>query len=197
MHIESLSGVLLYLVAFLIVFSETGVFFLFFLPGDSLLFALGLLANQGAIELGYLIPLLIVAAIAGNFLGYYLGSFARGGLERGRWFSRVKSAHLDKAKLFYDKHGLLAVLFARFVPIIRTFVPFFAGIVVMKRKTFTLWTIVGGVIWISSVTLFGYFFGRQFNLENVAFLGTGMVLAAAIATPVFIAIINRYLKKKA
>lgn len=196
MHIESLSGVLLYLVAFLIIFSETGIFFLFFLPGDSLLFALGLLANKGDVAIHILIPLLIVAAILGNFLGYFLGTLTRGGIERSRWLPKVKQEHLDKARLFYDRHGLLAILFARFIPVIRTFVPFVAGIVGMQQKRFGFWTVLGGILWIITVTGIGYFFGREFNLQNVAFLGTGMVIAAAVATPIFIALINRFLKTK-
>lgn len=196
MHIESLSGVLLYLVAFLIIFSENGVFFLFFLPGDSLLFALGLLANKGDVSLVILIPLLIVAAILGNFLGYFLGRLTRGGIERGRLLPKVRQDYLDKAKVFYDQHGLLAILFARFIPVIRTFVPFFAGIVSMRQRVFGLWTTVGGVVWIILVTGLGFFFGREFNLQNIAFLGTGVVLTAVIATPVFLGLINTFLKKK-
>lgn len=197
MGIESFSGVLLYLVAFLIIFSENGVFFLFFLPGDSLLFALGLLANKGEIELWYIIPILGIAALLGNYLGYFLGSITRKGLGTSRFLPKVKAEYLEKAKLFYDRHGILAILFARFVPVIRTFVPFFAGIVSMDKRKFSLWTWIGGVVWITTVVLAGYFFGKELNLENVAFLGTGMVIAAAVATPIFIGLINRYLKKKA
>lgn len=193
--IDTLPAALIYLVSFLIVFSETGVFFLFFLPGDSLLFALGLLANEGAIRLWYVMPLLIVASIVGNILAYYLGTLARAGLEQGRWFSRVSHAHLDRARAFYDRHGMVAILLARFVPVIRTFVPFFAGIVSMNRRTFMFWTVTGGMLWISIVTSIGYFFGKEFNLQNVAFLGTGMLIAAVVATPVFIALINRFLRR--
>ncbi len=194
MHIESLSGTLLYLVAFLIIFSETGLFFLFFLPGDSLLFALGLLANEGAISLWYTLPLLIIASIIGNYLAYFLGNLARGGIEKGKWFSRIKPAHLIRAQMFYNKHGLLAILFARFIPVIRTFVPFFAGIVSMNRRTFSLWTIAGGIAWITTVVCLGYALGREFNLQNIAFLGTGVIVVAVIATPVCIGLISHFLK---
>jgi membrane-associated protein len=192
--IETLSGTLLYLTAFFIVFSETGVFFLFFLPGDSLLFALGLLANDGAIKLGYILPLLIIAAIIGNILAYYLGNLARAGIQRGTWFRHIKQVHLDRARIFYERHGMFAILFARFIPVIRTFVPFFAGIVSMDRKKFMFWTALGGVAWITIVVGAGYFLGREFNIQNIAFLGTGMVVAAVVATPIFIALINRFLK---
>ncbi len=194
MHIDSFSGVLLYLVSFLIIFSESGVFFLFFLPGDSLLFALGLLANQGSVSLVYLIPILIIAAILGNFVGYFLGRLTRGGLEHGKYLPKVKQEHLDRAKIFYDKYGIYAILFARFIPIIRTFVPFFAGVVAMHKKVFSLWSIVGGIAWITIVTLAGYFFGKEFNLQSVAYVGTFAIIAAVVATPVFIGLIKRYVR---
>jgi len=191
---QSLSSTLLYLVSFLIVISETGIFFMFFLPGDSLLFALGLLANQGVISIWYIIPLLIIAAICGNYLGYFLGALTRGGLERGKYLPKIKPEHLQKAEIFYTKHGSIALLFARFVPILRTAVPFFAGVVGMRRRTFGAWTVIGGICWIIIVTLVGYFFGRSFNLQDVTFLGTGVIIVAAVATPVCIALINRFLK---
>lgn len=193
---QSLSGVLLYLVSFLIVFSETGVFFLFFLPGDSLLFALGLLANQGVISIWYLIPLLIIAAICGNFLGYFFGRITRGGLEQGKYLPKVKKEHLDRAKNFYEKYGSIALLLSRFIPILRTFVPYVAGVVVMRKRAFTLWSIIGAIAWIVVVTLIGYFFGKQFNLENVAHLGSIVVIAAVVATPIFIGLIKRFMKER-
>jgi len=191
MHIESLSGVLLYLTAFLIIFSENGVFFLFFLPGDSLLFALGLLANQGALSLWILIPLLVVAALCGNFLGYFLGQISRSGFEKGKFLPKVKEEHLDRAKRLYDRHGMLAIFFARWVPIMRTIVPFFAGVVGMQKRTFRLWTIIGGILWIASVVLVGYFFGKEFNLDQVSYLGIVVIGAAVVATPVFLAVLKR------
>ncbi len=194
MDIQSLSGPIIYIVTFLIIFSESGFFFLFFLPGDSLLFALGLLANQGQINIFYILALLVVAAILGNFVGYYLGKITRGGLERGKYLPKVKEEHLKRAEVFYQKYGIWATLFARFIPIIRTFVPFFAGIVSMNRKVFSFWTIVGGIFWVCAITLVGYFFGREFNIEKVAYLGTFVILVAAVATPVFIGLVKRYLK---
>ncbi len=194
MSIDSFSGVLLYLVSFLIIFSESGVFFLFFLPGDSLLFALGLLANQGSVDLWYLIPLLIVAAILGNFIGYFLGRVTRGGLEKGRFLPKVKAEHLERARIFYDRYGIYALLFSRFIPVLRTFVPFFAGVVMMRKQVFSFWTVISGIAWITIVTLAGYFFGKEFNLENVAYLGSFAIIAAVVATPLFIGIIKRYFK---
>lgn len=194
MHIESLSGVLLYVAAALIIFSENGVFFLFFLPGDSLLFALGLLANQGSVSLWILIPLLIIAAIGGNILGYFLGRITRGGLERGKYLPKMPPEHLARAERFYDKYGILAVFFARFVPVMRTIVPFFAGVVSMKRRAFAVWSVVGGVVWISTVVGVGYFFGKEFNLAQVGNLGLIVIAAAVVATPVFIGVLKRFFK---
>lgn len=192
MHIESLSGVLLYLAAFLIIFGENGVFFLFFLPGDSLLFALGVLATKGTVSLWYLIPILIIAAIGGNLLGYWLGSVTgRGFVKR---LPKVKPEHLERAKRFYDTHGLLAVFLARWIPVLRTIVPYFAGVVGMRKRTFRLWSVLGGVAWISSVVLIGYFFGRELDVANVGYLTLIVVLVAAVATPVFIGLIKRFVK---
>ncbi len=194
MEITSLSGLVLYIATFLIIFSESGLFFLFFLPGDSLLFALGLLANQGELNIWYIIPLLIIASILGNFLGYYMGQITRGGLVKGKYLPKVKEEHLKRAEIFYRKYGSYALLFARFVPILRTFVPYFAGVVKMNKKVFTFWSIIGGVFWISVITLTGYFFGKEFNIEKVAHLGTFVILVAALATPVFIALVKKYLR---
>ncbi len=192
MHIESLSGALLYLIPFLIIFGENGVFFLFFLPGDSLLFALGVLATGGELDLWYLIPLLIVGAIFGNFLGYWFGKVTGRGIVRR--LPKVKPEHLERAKRFYAKHGILAVFFARFIPVLRTIVPYFAGVVGMNNRTFRLWSILGGITWITVVTLIGYFFGREFNIQNVGHLGIFVILIAAVATPVCIGLLKRYAK---
>lgn len=194
MYIESLSGTLLYLTAFFVIFAENGIFFLFFLPGDSLLFALGLLANQGELHLIYLIPLLIFAAIAGNSLGYFLGAIARKKIISKHTFPWLNQNHLERARLFYDKHGILAIFFARFVPVIRTILPFFAGVVSMRKKTFALWSVLGGIVWILTVVLIGYFFGKEFNIHQVGKLGVYVVVLAIVATPVFLGMLKRFIK---
>lgn len=88
------------------------------------------------------------------------------------------------------------MLLSRFIPILRTFVPYVAGVVVMRKRAFTLWSIIGAIAWIVVVTLIGYFFGKQFNLENVAHLGSIVVIAAVVATPIFIGLIKRFMKER-
>ncbi len=193
MHIDALSTHLIYLLTFFILLGESGVFFLFFLPGDSLLFALGLLANQGTISLWYIIPLLIVAAIAGNMLGYWMGTKMRQGLLMGKkYLPKVKPEHMERAERFYTKYGIYAVFFARFVPVVRTIVPFFAGVVAMRKRVFSLWSVVGGIVWISVVITVGFFFGKQFNFDHIAQLGVGVILVAVVATPVFLKLLKRF-----
>lgn len=142
-----------------IIFLESGVPIGFFLPGASLLFTAGLLAGQGFFDPLILIPLVTLAAMLGDSTGYWFGS--RYGIKLflrpdSRFF---KHEHLEKAKEFYDKHGRQAVLFARFVPVVRTFVPIVAGIVGMQYRSFLTFNIIGALAWASGVTTLGYFLG--------------------------------------
>jgi membrane-associated protein len=154
-----------------IVFSETGLLVGFFLPGDSLLFAAGFLASQGVFDLTALLILLSVAGIVGDTVNYLLGRrmgeyvFEKGRL---RW---VKHEHLIRTRAFYHKYGAAAIVLARFVPIVRTFTPFVAGVARMHYRTFLLYNIAGGVGWVFSMSLAGYFLGQipvvQSNFEKV------------------------------
>jgi membrane-associated protein len=149
-----------YLILFVIIFSETGLLVGFFLPGDSLLFAAGLLASQDVFNVAMLIPLLAAAAIAGDAANYYLGRQAGEHVfERGR-LRFVKHGHLMAAKLFYERHGGKAIILARFVPLVRTFTPFVAGVARMSYPRFAVYNVIGGVGWIVSMTLCGYWLGR-------------------------------------
>jgi membrane-associated protein len=149
-----------YLILSAIIFSETGLLVGFFLPGDSLLFAAGLLASQGVFEVGILILTLSVAAIVGDAVNYYLGKQAGERVfERGR-LRFVKHGHLMAAKLFYERHGGKAIILARFVPLVRTFTPFVAGVAQMSYRRFVVYNIIGGVGWITSMTLCGYWLGQ-------------------------------------
>ena len=142
-----------------IVFSENGLFFGFFFPGDSLLFTAGLLASQNWFNVWVLIPILIVAAIAGRGVGYWTGGKFGSWLlkQKDTWF--FKKHYLVEARAFYDKHGGKAVLLARFVPIVRTFVPIVAGVAEMNYSKFMFYNVVGGTIWVTVMTLLGYYLG--------------------------------------
>ncbi len=149
-----------YLILFAIIFSETGLLVGFFLPGDSLLFAAGLLASQEVFNVGLLIPLLAVAAIVGDAVNYYLGLQAGEHVfERGR-LRFIKHGHLMAAKRFYERHGGKAIILARFAPFVRTFTPFVAGVARMGYARFAVYNVVGGIAWITSMTLCGYWLGR-------------------------------------
>lgn len=145
----------------LIVFAETGLLIGFFLPGDTLLLAAGILSSQGKLPLGPTLLVIITMSIAGNITGYYIG------LAGGRrLFNRPKSLffdqqHLDRAEAFYDRHGRKTILLARFVPIVRTFAAVIAGVGRMPLGRFMAYNVLGGLIWGGSVTLLGYWFGSR------------------------------------
>ena len=160
-----------YLLLFAIVFAETGLLIGFFLPGDSLLFIAGFfVSSTGALSLPLLMVLLCVAAIAGDSVGYFIGRkagpaiFAR---PDSRFFKRK---HLDSAHEFYEKHGPKTIVLARFVPIVRTFAPTVAGAAGMDYRQFLIYNVIGGIGWICSMLLLGYFLGGiaviQKNLDK-------------------------------
>lgn len=143
-----------------IVFAESGLFFGFFFPGDSLLFTAGFLASQGIIHIWTLIPLLIVAAIAGDSVGYWIGRKFGQWLEHKEDTWYYKKEHLKRAEKFYDKHGAKTIFLARFLPIIRTFAPIAAGIASMAYSTFISYNIFGGIFWVLTVSLAGFYLGN-------------------------------------
>lgn len=146
---------------FAVVFAETGIFFMFFLPGTSMLFTAGLLASQGMFNVWILIPLITLAAILGDSTGYWFGTrvgpalFSR---EDSRFF---KKEYLERTREFYEKHGVMALVLARFVPVIRTFAPILAGIANLKYSTFLTYNITGGILWGSGVTFAGYYLAER------------------------------------
>jgi len=179
----------IYLILFLIVFVETGLVVMPLLPGDSLLFAAGtfcagVVHNGQTAELNILIiiPLLICAALIGDNLNYYIGKNI--GLKVMQWKIRkrqiVKQAYIDKTQSFYDKHGPKTIIIARYVPIVRTFAPFVAGVGQMKYFKFLKFSIIGAITWVFALTLLGYFFGNlpfvQRNFEIVIFGIIGLSL---------------------
>lgn len=193
----------IYLILFLIVFVETGLVVMPLLPGDSLLFAAGtfcagVVHNGQTAELNILIiiPLLICAALIGDNLNYYIGKNI--GLKVMQWKIRkrqiVKQAYIDKTQSFYDKHGPKTIIIARYVPIVRTFAPFVAGVGRMKYFKFLKFSIIGAITWVFALTLLGYFFGNlpivQRNFEVVIFGIIGLSLL-----PMVIEFIRAKMKK--
>ena len=153
-------GVGIYAILFAIVFAETGFVVTPFLPGDSLLFAAGALAAVGSMNPWALIALLIAAAVLGNTSNYWIGRWIGPRVfqwEDSRWFNRRA---LDEAHVFYEKYGAVAITIARFIPFVRTFAPFVAGVAAMSHATFQLFNIAGGVAWVASFIALGYFFGN-------------------------------------
>ncbi len=153
-------GLWIYAILFAIIFSETGFVVTPFLPGDSLLFVAGAIAASGEMNVHLLFVLLTVAAVLGNSVNYAIGRwlgkhfFTDSG---SRW---LNPKHLAKAREFYDRHGGKAVVISRFLPIVRTYVPFVAGMAQMKPKEYTFYNIAGGVLWVGSLLYAGFFFGN-------------------------------------
>ena len=164
---------IIYIILFLVIFVETGLVVMPFLPGDSLLFTAGLFAASGDLNLVYILGLLILAAVLGDNINYWIGRSL--GLRVFEWKLRgrqlVKPQHLEKTEAFFEKRGVMAIIMARFVPIVRTFTPFAAGVGKMQYRKFLLFDIFGGVLWISSMTFAGYFLGEipwvRANIEKM------------------------------
>ena len=162
-EIISQYGTLAYLILFGIIFSETGFVFTPFLPGDSLLFAAGAFAALGNFEIIWLLLLLWLAAFLGDTVNYWIGHFfGQKIIDNPRL--PIKQAHIDKTKVFYQKHGGKTIFLARFIPIVRTFAPFVAGIGKMNYRHFIAYNLTGGFTWVAGFTSLGYFFG---NLPQV------------------------------
>lgn len=149
-----------YLILALIIFCETGLVVTPFLPGDSLLFAAGAItAKTGILSVWILIPLLFLAAILGDNTNYFFGKFLGDKVfTKDYWF--LKRKYIDQTHEFYEKHGGRTLIMARFVPIVRTFAPFVAGVGKMEYRKFIGYCLAGGILWVSSLTLAGYFFGQ-------------------------------------
>lgn len=181
----SLSVVVLYFVFGAIIFAESGLFFGFFLPGDSLLFSLGLFAAAGNINIWVLILIGIPCAILGDNVGYAFGRTVGPKIfkEKRRF---LNLDHLNKAKLFYDKYGTKTVFLARFVPFARTFAPILAGVSEMKYPLFFIYNVVGGITWVGSILALGYFLGKvipgvdQYILPIIALIVIVSVIPAAL-----------------
>ena len=183
-------GVWTYGILFLVIFMETGFVVTPFLPGDSLLFAAGTFAALGALNPLYLFFLLTVAAIIGDTINYAIGAYIGPRAFSGE-IKFLKQEHLERTQEFYEKHGGKTIILARFVPIIRTFAPFVAGVGTMEYRKFVSYNVIGGIIWVAIFISLGYFFG------NIPFVKKNfeLVIFAIIAIS-FIPPIMEYLKAR-
>jgi membrane-associated protein len=159
-------GMWVYAILFGIIFAETGLIIAPFLPGDSLLFVIGALCGMGSLELQIAMPLLILAAFMGDNTNYWVGRLLGLRMLNHPNQRLIKHEHLEKTRVFYAKHGGKTIIFARFLPIIRTFAPFVAGIGIMNYRLYLMFSILGGAAWIGSLTLAGYFFGNIPVIKN-------------------------------
>jgi len=158
-------GIYIYLFLFLVIFAETGVVVMPFLPGDSLLFAVGLIASTtGQIDIYTIIPLLVLAALLGDNLNYFIGKKFGDFIQSKERILFLKKSHIEDTEKYFAENGGKTVILARFIPIVRTIAPFVAGAGEMKYRTYLLYCITGAFIWVSSITLLGYFLG---NIEWV------------------------------
>ena len=158
-HLEVLVqsyGIWIYAILFAVIFSETGFVVTPFLPGDSLLFVVGTLAAVGGMDIGLVMAVLIAAALCGDNVNYFIGRWAGTRLAE-RW---LNPAHLQRAHNFYARHGGKTIIIARFVPIVRTYVPFVAGLGAMPYSRYITYCVLGAVLWVGSLCLAGYFFGN-------------------------------------
>lgn len=192
-------GLWIYGLLFLIVFCETGLVVLPLLPGDSLLFTAGVLAGNvnNNLDVFVIIILLILAALMGDNTNYFIGKFLAKKGEGAKLFGlfTIKKEYITKTEEFYEKHGSVAIIIARFVPIVRTFAPFVAGVGSMKYSKYITYCIIGAVLWVSSITLAGYFLGSnpwvQKNFEKVVF---GIIIVSVLPV-IFQVLKHRFAKK--
>jgi len=153
-------GTLTYAILFAIVFCETGLVVMPILPGDSLLFAAGSFAALGNLEITWLMPLLFCACLIGDLVNYTLGKFLGTKLFANPDSRFFKREYLEKTKTFYETHGAKTIVMARFIPIVRTFAPFVAGMGTMRFRTYILWCVAGAALWVTVCTGAGYLFGN-------------------------------------
>ncbi len=167
-----------------IIFAETGLFFGFFLPGDSLLFVAGLLSTSKSIDqpVGLLIILLVIAAFSGTTVGYYFGAWAKRYFKPKDENLFYKPRYIEMARDFYRRYGMMAFIVGRFLPIVRTFVPILAGIVKIEVKKFLFYNLLGAMLWISTLVMAGHWLGNMFPtlIDNVEIIIVTLIIVTAI-----------------
>jgi len=174
-----------YLILFAIICCETGLVVTPYLPGDSLLFVAGALAGTGLLNIEVLVPALILAAVLGDSLNYWIGHTVGMKVLDWKW-SFVKKEHLDQTREYFSKYGGFTIVIARFIPFIRTFAPFLAGVGKMDYRWFLTYNIAGGVLWVSAFSLTGYFFGSlpvvrdNFSLLVYTIIGVSLLAVASV-----------------
>lgn len=174
-------GPFIYLILFIIVFCETGLVIMPFLPGDSLLFATGALAAAGSIKLLPIYLIYSIAAIAGDTVNYAIGHYLRDKVAARENIRFIKKEYLDRTTEFFNKHGSSTIILARFVPIIRTFAPFVAGVGSMPYRKFLSFNAIGGILWVSIALFAGYFFGNiPIVKDNFSIVVLGIVVVSLL-----------------
>jgi membrane-associated protein len=174
-------GVLIYLILFIIVFCETGLVVMPFLPGDSLIFATGALAAAGSIQLLPIHLIFCLAAISGDTVNYAIGHYLRDKVARRESIRFIKKEYLDRTTEFFNRHGSATIILARFVPIIRTFAPFVAGVGSMPYRKFISFNAIGGILWVSIALFAGFFFGNiPVVKDNFSIVVLGIVVVSLL-----------------
>ena len=191
--IISTYGLATYVILFLIIFMETGLVFTPFLPGDSLLFAAGAFAALGSLNIWVLFLIMTLAAVLGDTANYWIGYFFGKKIVAHPKIP-IDETHIAETQKFFYKHGGKTIILARFMPFIRTFAPFVAGVGRMKYQQFFSYNVIGGILWVAIATFAGYFFGNiKFVKENFSLVIFGVIIISLL--PILFELINRKLKK--
>lgn len=193
-QIISSYGIATYVILFLIIFMETGLVFTPFLPGDSLLFAAGAFAALKSLNIWILLGVMTLAAILGDTANYWIGHFFGKKIVAHPKIP-IDESHIEETRKYFDKYGGKTIILARFMPFIRTFAPFVAGVSRMRYDQFLTYNVIGGILWVFVATIAGYFFGNiKFVRENFSLVIIGVILISLV--PIIFEIVSKKLKKK-